>query len=142
MPQVVHAYNCTKSDSTGYSPFYLLFGRSPRLPIDLIFGPSLEEARITHTEYVDKWKFAMKEAYSLSRKNILRSATDGKHQYDRKVRFSKLQPGDRALVRNLSERGGPGKLRSHCSQNFIMARFAAFEGIKLHQILKPASTSP
>ena len=30
----------------------------------------------------------------------------------------------------------------YISQNFIMARFAAFEGIKLHQILKPASTSP
>ena len=112
VPKVVHAYNSTKSDSTGYSPFYLLFGRSPRLPIDLIFGPSLEEARVTHTEYVDKWKFAMKEAYSQARKNISKSATDGKQQYDRKVRFSKLQPGDRVLVRNFSERGGPGKLRS------------------------------
>ena len=30
----------------------------------------------------------------------------------------------------------------YISQNFIMARFAAFERIKLHQILKPASTSP
>jgi len=116
VPKVVHAYNCTKSDSTGYSPFYLLFGRSPRLPVDLIFGPSLEEASITHTEYVDKWKFAMKEAYSLVLKNTSKSATSGKQQYDRKVRFSKLQPGDRVLVRNLSERGGPGKLRSYWEQ--------------------------
>ena len=116
VPKVVHAYNCTKSDSTGYSPFYLLFGRSPRLPVDLIFGPSLEEASVTHTEYVDKWKFAMKEAYSLALKNTSKSATDGKQQYDRKVRFSKLQPGDRVLVRNLSERGGPGKLRSYWEQ--------------------------
>ena len=116
VPKVVHAYNCTKSDSTGYSPFYLLFGRSPRLPVDLIFGPSLEEASVTHTEYVDKWKFAMKEAYSLALKNTSKSATDGKQQYDRRVRFSKLQPGDRVLVRNLSERGGPGKLRSYWEQ--------------------------
>ena len=113
VPKVVHAYNCSKSDSTGYSPFHLLFGRSPRLPVDLIFGPSLGEASVSHTEYVDKWKFAMKEAYSLALRNTSKSATDGKQQYDRKVRFSKLQPGDRVLVRNLSERGGPGKLRSY-----------------------------
>ena len=30
----------------------------------------------------------------------------------------------------------------YISQNFIIARFAAFEWIKLHQIFKPASTSP
>ena len=116
VPMVVHAYNCFKSDSTEYSPFYLLFGRSPRLPVDLIFGPSLEEASVTHTKCVDKWKFAMKEAYSLALKNTSKSATDGKQQYDRKASFSKLQPGDRVLVRNLSERGGPGKLRSYWEQ--------------------------
>ena len=29
-------YNCTRNDSTGFSPYYLLFGRNPRLFVDLM----------------------------------------------------------------------------------------------------------
>ena len=54
--KVVHAYNCTKNEATGYSPFYLLFGHSPRLPVDLIFNTSSPSTPVKHREFVDKWK--------------------------------------------------------------------------------------
>ena len=111
--KVVHAYNCTKHDATGYSPFLLLFGRPPRLPIDLMFGLKPPLGYSTYPEFVKKWRDAMSEAYQLASETAAKKATSGKIQYDKKAKSTTFQPGDRVLIRNVKERGGPGKLRSY-----------------------------
>ena len=37
VPTLVHAYNCTRNNATGFSPYYLMCGRKPCLPIDILW---------------------------------------------------------------------------------------------------------
>ena len=44
VPSVVYAYNCTKHETTKVSPFELIFGRKPKLPIDSAFETPAESS--------------------------------------------------------------------------------------------------
>ena len=44
---LMHAYNATVSQATGFSPIYLMYGRYPILPIDIEFGITLPDLTAT-----------------------------------------------------------------------------------------------
>ncbi|KAF7710853.1 hypothetical protein HF521_009725, partial [Silurus meridionalis] len=94
LPKLIYAYNSTRCEVTGFSPFYLLFGRSPRLPVDLLFGLTPEAGTADHQEYMRRWKEQMQEAYEITTANAKKCAEKSKRNYDSKVRSSVLHEGD------------------------------------------------
>ena len=113
LQKMVHAYNATTCRSTGYSPFFLLFGREPQLPIDLLFGCVAPEQKKPWRAYVEDWKTNMEEAYKVAAEVSRKVGNDNKNMYDAKATAAVLPDGARVLVRNLREKGGPGKLRAY-----------------------------
>ena len=104
--QLVHAYNCTKNDATGYSPYFLMFGREARLPVDICFNTSVDgEHEHDHLQYVNKLKQDLKKAYKLATEAADKRHLRNKSQYDRRVRGQPLAEGDRVLLRNLGLTG-------------------------------------
>ncbi|MCW4344300.1 MAG: RNase H-like domain-containing protein, partial [Candidatus Thiodiazotropha endolucinida] len=61
---LTHAYNAAVHDSTGYSPYYLMYGRHPRLAIDAFLGlKSSNEIPASRKDYSDKLKDRLEYAY-------------------------------------------------------------------------------
>ena len=115
LQKMVHAYNATVCRSTKFSPFYLMFGREPQLPIDLMFGNVSPEhkQRKPWRSYVNDWKKNMEEAYKVAAEASKKVGEANKKAYDEKATAAVLTEGSRVLVRNLREKGGPGKLRAY-----------------------------
>ena len=107
LQKLIFALNSTRYESTGFSPYYLPFGRNPRLSVDIIFDNAFPSKARTHQQR------AMSQAREIATLKARKARTQSKLYYDQKVRSSVLKPGDRVVLRNLSQRGGPGKLRAY-----------------------------
>ena len=97
---LVHAYNCTRHESTHFSPYFLMFGRTPRLPVDIFLGCPVELP-----SSVSSLKERLENAYKVASDVVKQAAGRQKQNYDRKVRGGQLHVGDRVLVKNVGLKG-------------------------------------
>jgi transposase InsO family protein len=103
---LVHAYNVTIHPSTGFSPYYLMFGRHPKLAIDAFLGlSSNNENNKDQHEYIRKLKNRLQNSYKKAEETARNAAKINKHRYDLRARATCLKPGDLVLVRNVNIRG-------------------------------------
>lgn len=96
----------TQNDTTGYSPYELMFGQQLTLPVDFILGtnPSTETHK-THLEYVQNLRQCLHKSYTLATESSRKAGERNKLRFDAKVRAAELVEGDRVLVKNVSVRG-------------------------------------
>ena len=103
---LVHAYNCCRHDTTGYSPYQLMFGRQPRLAVDVVIGLVDEEVgQQSYTSYATKVRHGLKAAYELASNIAKRAQQRQKDNHDLKARAAILEVGDRVLVKWLAFQG-------------------------------------
>ena len=104
---MTHAYNCTKHASTTYSPYYLMFGRHPRLPIDVEFGlpKSNSGDNSSKSRYVQKLRRRLNYAFQKATKVANQQASKYKSSYDKSIKGPQLQEKDLVLVKIVAHKG-------------------------------------
>ena len=76
---VLFAYRTAVHDSTGFTPFSVMFGRSPTLPVDVILGRTQQDHCTQLPHYVRKLQQSVKAAFSEVRQRLVSA-----HQHQKK----------------------------------------------------------
>ena len=100
LPELVYAYNCTPHASTGYSPYHLLFGRSPRIPVDILLDvESNEEPNSPVNDWLAAHNERLRYAWDKAGEHLLEAAQKRKAAHDTKAYDPDVQTGDLVYLR-------------------------------------------
>ena len=110
IPSILSAYRTAKNESTGFSPFYIIYGRDPVLPVDTLLSPKY---RYQREEYVPTMLENMHKAHHHVQYNLAMSHERNKLYYDRKAKPVKIRVGDMVYFRDPSDAAQSSKLTSH-----------------------------
>lgn len=105
LPHVLFCYNTTPHQGTGESPYLLMFGREPRLPIDFLLGRVQDPMPGEVQDWLVEHQARLKVAFGNARERLLVAAGRRKERHDQGVRHSPLQVGQWVYLRDHSIRG-------------------------------------
>ena len=101
------AYNCTRNASTNYSPYYLMFGRHPRLAVDVAFGIHRQGDKVSFSKskYVDRLQKRLSYAHSKAESFAKHESERNRIRYNKNAKNIALEPDDLVLVRVVAHKG-------------------------------------
>ena len=101
LPAIAHAYNCPRNIATGYSPYYLLFGRDTRLPIDVEFGLKRGNQQVppSRSNYITQLRRRLRFAHKKAKQVAGKQQARHKELYERRCKGAALDIRDLVLVK-------------------------------------------
>lgn len=116
LPFITYAYNTAKHETTDFSPFYLLYARLPRSPLDT-FLPFI----LHNDDSVSQTLCLAEEARRIARLRTLASQRRSKERYDDRHEQVSFEKGDLVLLWTPQrKRGLRQKLLSQYSGPFVV----------------------
>lgn len=91
------AYNTSVHSSTGDSPFFLIYGRDPQLPLDGDLSVS-NPSYLDELDYRDQLLLSLRAAYQHAKDNIEKAQATQKKYYDRTARPHTFKLGDLCML--------------------------------------------
>lgn len=120
LKSLTFSYNATVHETTGLAPFQLMFGRTPRLPVDLLFGSVLQDDNVVdYDTYVQVLRNDLAGAMKIAQDHASRQQQRQAVLYNRKLKGAPVEVGDRVLLANKGERG-KRKLADRWENNLYM----------------------
>ena len=99
---LLFAYREVAQESTGFFPFELLYGRAVRGPMFILkelWTKELEVPEVKNSyQYVFELRENMEDTLKIAHEELQKAQQKGKHDYERKTKVRKFQPGDKVLV--------------------------------------------
>lgn len=105
LPQVLFGYNTTPHQATGESPYFLMFGQEPRLPVDFLLGRVQEPLAGSVHRWILEQQDWLQVAFVGARERLGAAADRRKARHDLQVREAPLKEGQLVYLRDYSVRG-------------------------------------
>lgn len=139
LPYVTFAYNSSRHDTAGYSPFFLLFGREPTLPLDTTIPLPAAPTSQYALDAISRAAHARETA----RARLLTSQANQRRRYDQRHRDVHFSPGSLVLLWSPTRHVGlSDKLLSRYTGPYRVLREVTPVTYEITPAASPSSSTP